>query len=181
MKKFSVTLGIVVLMMIFAGAVFAFGPGGLAPGDAKNMSVSEMLQIAFTVLFMAFMGWLEPKVRTFFARSDEEAEKRIKLIDNQRIAMRLQDGRAGVRKAAEAAFTDFMMSLGAEQKKDGVISQEDLVDIAKKTVDSFIKAETNSTGDLMKGLGQDLYEVAAQEVKDIASRIRDRFLPANSK
>lgn len=169
-------LAIIVFAVFTSITAFAGGPGLEPP---KGMTVSEMVQMIITTLFIAVMAWLEPKIRKFFNRTDEEAEKRIKLIENQRIAGRLQDARIGMRKAAEAALTDFIMGLNAEQKKDGIITQSDLILIARNAGDSFIKAESNSTSDLMKDLGQDLYEVAAQEVKEIASRIWDRFRPAN--
>lgn len=177
MKNYKISIALAfIILAVFSLAAFAGGPGLEAP---KNMTLSETLQMVFTALFMAIIIWLEPKVRNMFARSDEEAEKRIKLIDNQRIAGRLQDARAGMRKAAEAALTDFIMALSAEQKKDGIISQSDLTLVSKNAAESFIRAESNSTSDLMKDLGQDLYEVAAQEVKEIASRIWARFRPAN--
>lgn len=176
-KCFIPAIFVLAVFTVFSAVtVYAGGPG---LEISKGMTVSEMLQITFTALFMALMGWLEPKVRKFFSRADEEAEKRIKLIENERISMRLQDARAGLRKSAEAAFSEFMAGLDAERKKDGKLSQSDIMQVGKNAVESFIKAESNSTSDLMKGLGMDLYECAEQEVKEIASRIWDRFRPAN--
>lgn len=177
-NKSTILLAVIfIAMAVFSIAAYAGGPGVEMP---KSMTITEMIQITFTVLFMALMGWLEPKIRKFFNRADEEAEKRIKLIENERIAMRLQAGRAGLRKSAEVALTEFIAGLTAEQKKDGVLSQADIMFVASNTVKGFLKAESNSTGDLMKGLGMDLAECAAQEVKEIASRIWDRFRPARS-
>lgn len=177
-KKIIMAIIVLAVFTAFA-AVTVYAGSGVNLEISKGMTVSEMLQIVFTALFMALMGWLEPKIRKYFNRADEEAEKRIKLIENERISMRLQDARAGLRKSAEAAFSEFMASLDAERKKDGKLSQSDIMQVGKNAVESFIKAESNSTSDLMKGLGMDLYECAEQEVKEIASRIWARFRPAN--
>lgn len=177
MKNYKISIALAfIILAVFSLAAYAGGPGLEMP---KGMTVSELLQITFTALFMAAMGWLEPKIRRMFDRVDEEAEKRIKLIENQRIAGRLQDGKTDLRNAAEIAFKDFMTGLTEEQKKDGKLSQDDITKVAGNAVDSFLKASSNSTGNLMKDLGMDLYECAAQEVKEIAYRVWARFRPAN--
>lgn len=167
----AVILGLIYFGIALAGTITAVE-------TAKPMSTSEIMQSIFIMLFTAVMLWLEPRARAYFKKGDEEAAVRIKAIENERIRTRLDAGRVELRKAVEASFSEFMLGLTAEQAKDGRISKEELVGVAKKSVDSFIKSSSDSTSDLMKRLGMDLYECAEQEVKDFALRVRDRFRPA---
>jgi len=176
MKKNSVAILMILSMALFFGVAYAGGTA-IEPG---KMSASEMMQMVLTSAFIGLLAWLEPKLKNYFNKADEEADARIKTIKNQRIGERLQQGRVELKKAVSAAFSEFMLGLKEEQNKDGIISQNDITAISKNAVDSFLKSSTNSTGDLMNGLGSDLYESAAQEVKEIAARIWDRFHPANT-